>query len=143
MAMANPTATLGGSYQGALERRECRPIIAKFNAGRISSILRGLEPLPNSVWIRMAKWLPRERRCIRPKALTHGRAVSVGSLPNQREELNMGKNPEFGMFLFALTLTAAPIGGLSAQLKPDLKGSQDHPMISRVEGSRISSFDQK
>lgn len=55
----------------------------------------------------------------------------------------MSKSPKFGMFLLALTLTAAPIVRLSAQLKPDLKGSQDHPMISRVEGSRISGFDQK
>jgi OOP family OmpA-OmpF porin len=46
--------------------------------------------------------------------------------------------------LLALTITSAWMARLSAQSAPrDVKGSQDHPMISRVEGSTIKGFDQK
>jgi OmpA-OmpF porin, OOP family len=41
--------------------------------------------------------------------------------------------------LFAAMLT----GELVAQGTPDVKGSRDHPMISRIEGSTIKGFDQK
>lgn len=47
------------------------------------------------------------------------------------------------LVFFTLTLTSASIRSLPAQDVADVKGSQDHPMFSRVEGSRITSYEQK
>jgi OmpA-OmpF porin, OOP family len=51
--------------------------------------------------------------------------------------------PRLGVFLSALALGLTQLAVPVAQLKPDVKGSRDHPMISRVEGARIAGFDQK
>jgi OmpA-OmpF porin, OOP family len=47
------------------------------------------------------------------------------------------------LFVFLLTLSCGWMAGLLAQPAPDVKGSRDHPMISRVQGSRIDAFAQK
>ena len=47
------------------------------------------------------------------------------------------------LFVLPLTLSCGWMAGLLAQPAPDVKGSRDHPMISRVEGSRINAFAQK
>ena len=44
---------------------------------------------------------------------------------------------------FALMLSAGLTAGALAQAPTDLKGSRDHPMISRIEGSTIAGFDRK
>ena len=45
--------------------------------------------------------------------------------------------------LITLAVSAGSSSTLSAQRDKDVKGSKDHPMISRIEGSIISTFNQK
>jgi outer membrane protein OmpA-like peptidoglycan-associated protein len=44
--------------------------------------------------------------------------------------------------LLAFTLVGASAFAV-AQQKPDVKGSTDHPLISRIDGARIAGYDQK
>jgi OmpA-OmpF porin, OOP family len=43
----------------------------------------------------------------------------------------------------AVAMAVCSLSPVSAQPAADVKGSRDHPMISRVEGSRLSGFEQK
>ena len=47
------------------------------------------------------------------------------------------------LFVGVLALMCASMVGLATQTAKDVQGSQDHPMISRIEGSRIKAFAQK
>jgi outer membrane protein OmpA-like peptidoglycan-associated protein len=68
----------------------------------------------------------------------------ISERSKRRLELRLKRAPKLRLSLIALSLASVSTAGISAQSAPrDVKGSQDHPMISRVDGSTIKGFDQK
>jgi hypothetical protein len=67
----------------------------------------------------------------------------VPQQPRPRSQPKWRPVPQLRGSLLALALAVGPAVGVIAQTSADVKGSRDHPMISRIDGSRIKRFEQK
>ncbi len=67
-------------------------------------------------------------------------------MPEQSRRISPLKSrpaPLAHLLLLTVSLAGASVGRVMGQSATDLKGSRDHPMISRVEGAKIVGFSQK